>query len=149
MPQEVTPAAPVPPHPERTRRRLPFFTLLLLGYLAGDTALRAVAAVHAILQGELTRASSEKHFTGLVICGLNLLLALQLFFRSAAARIWCSVFFLLQLAQLFLWYAVRHPEDWLAEGRAGRAQIVVRALFLFAAIVVINRPQPRVVITSD
>ena len=128
--------ATLPQDPTR-RPRVPWFLWLLIGFLGIDTLLQLFQMGSAGAASSL-RQFIQLHFEHLVASTFSLLLIVQILLRSITARIWGSGYFLLQIFYIVAKYSVWQPEDWVAATPEMRVQILMRALFFAAALMLIN-----------
>ena len=103
-----------------------FLPALFLGvfFLVAATALTGLPIVGLL-------AGAGGFF--LAAAGVGLLL------RTVVARIWGSLLFFAHIGHEIFEYGVRHPDQWIALGTAGRLQVFTRLLFFLVVVILLNR----------
>ncbi len=119
-------------------QRLPLLLWVLVGFLASDAILRGFEVAHDILAGGLTERSLPLRLTDCVTAVCDLLLVLMLSLRLAQARIWGTVYFLLQIGWFVAGYVVQNPDAWRAATTAERLQLTARLFFFTAGAIVLH-----------
>lgn len=129
-PEDLRPAA----------RPLPLFLVLLLGYVFSDAAIRLYhVGQYLLAQETITRQDVSVNFEHMVIATCYLLLFLQVLLRTVVARFWGTLLFVARIGHEVFEYGVRHPEEWVALGAAGRLQVFCRLFFFLLVVIFLNR----------
>ncbi|MEM7166179.1 MAG: hypothetical protein AAF581_11985 [Planctomycetota bacterium] len=136
-------------HPagERQRRPLTAFLWILIGYFCVDAVVRGAQVA------DLLTASEELNRTILLKCAfqilfsvLELLITLQIFVRTIAARIFGTGLLGVHLFYSSYSLAVRNPDSWLMLDNEARFAFLGHVVFLSVAIILLNRRPCRMVL---
>lgn len=130
-----------------SRRPLTLFLWVLIGYLCIDAAVRG-AQVADLLQTaqEYTRTILLQCAFQLLFSVLELLIVLQIFVRTIAARVFGSGLLLVHLGYSSYTMAFRSPDTWLMLDTSGRLAFLGQLVFLAVALVLLNRRPCRLVL---
>lgn len=140
VPQSIATARPERPD-------LTLFLWMLCGYLIVDAGSRLWSlGVDVSERGQVSQEVLQRHFEGLMFATLDLLLVLQIFLRTLAARIFGSILFVFQIVSSAVRFCVRSPETWLSLQVGERLQVLGHIVLCSVALVLLNRRPTREVL---
>lgn len=123
------------------------FLWTLCGYLVVDAGVRLWGLASDVsARGQVTQELLQRNFEGLMFATLDLLLVLQIFLRTLAARIFGSILFVFQILSSAVRFCVRSPEVWLSLQVSERLQVLGHIVICSVALVLLNRRPTREVL---
>ena len=139
-------------HPPATsaRERLPLtaFLWVLVGYFCIDAAMRGATVASMVAAAPETTRALLLHCVLQALFGvLELLITLQIFVRTIAARVFGTGLLFMHLLWSTYSMALKNPDAWLMLDVDGRLRFIGHILFLAVAIVLLNRRPCRQVLS--